>query len=106
MRAFLVRLSYYLIAFLFVFLISAFIVPIVKGILAWPHTRHWNLWNMDATVRILKGGLVLTPFASILITTYEYGKFHGWSERFSILVIMMLAAVLFIPIWYVKQLGW
>ena len=106
MKSFLVRLSYYLIVFGFSFLIVLPLVgPFGTSTAHFLRTGYWNGWEVAEALRALKGGLLIMPSASIICTTYEYGRFRGWSERFNILVVTFLGVVLFLSMWYLKKRG-
>ena len=80
-KVFLVRMSYYLLAFGFVILVIAPItVPLITNIIAWPYTKHWDTWSemLDTAIWVFSRGLIVTPFAAFVLTTYEFGMRRGW----------------------------
>ncbi|WP_428826693.1 hypothetical protein ACLIKD_00325 [Azonexus sp. IMCC34842] len=105
MKGFWARLSYYFLAFgVPLLIVLPLIGPYGTSTMHFLRTGEWNGWEVSQALRALKGGLVITPFASVIFTAYEIGKFRGWSERLNVLVVLLLGALMFVSIWWVKQL--
>ena len=69
-------------------------------------TGQWEGWQMNEALRAIWGGLVITPFAAFFLTLEEYSRHRGWSQRFFIIVIVLIAALLFAVAEYAKLHGW
>ena len=81
MKWFLVRLSYYLIAFGFVLLIGfPIVLPLVSRIFVRVYVGHWEGWSetFDTAIWIVSKSLIVTPLASFVFTFLEYGQLRGW----------------------------
>ena len=106
MKVFWWRFLYYLIGFGVPFLIVLPLIgPYGASTTHFLRTGHWNGWEYVEALRALKGGLVIAPFASVICATYEVGRLRGWNERFNVLIVILLGALIFISIWFLTQLS-
>lgn len=109
MRIFLMRLSYYFVAFGFVILIVAPIaIPPITSIIAWPYTRHWkDLHGMlNDAIWIFSRGLIITPITSLLLALNDYAKWRGWNQTPIAIISVMLIALLVAGAEYARLQGW
>lgn len=108
MKVFFMRMAYYLLVFGLSFLALSVLLPPVISAITWPYTRHWNSWHemFDTAIWILCRGLIVTPLAAFFLTLADYGKFRGWNDKRTALLVVLMGVTLVAAAEYAKLNGW
>jgi hypothetical protein len=107
-KFFLVRFLYYFFGFslLLILFLPAFSV-VFASIKNWLIIGYWSGLDFQFVWRFLKGGLIITPIASFLLTLIEYAKYRGWNQTLIGIISAVIVAFLIAGAEYIKRHpGW
>ena len=84
------------------FLGAAILASLFSSISEWTQTKQW-VWSARPFFWIVKGGIILTPFASFFYAINEYSDKHKSKNRLSITLFVINAVLLVLTVVCVRK---
>ncbi len=84
------------------FLGAAILISLFSSFSEWSQTQQW-VWNSKSFLWVVKGGIMITPFASFFYALNECADKYKWKTRLFFTLLFIAAVLFFSTIVYIRK---
>ena len=96
-------IAYYLCLYGSFFILLSIAAPLISGIIIWVFTGQLVIWDNNIFLKVIKLGILITPFASFLYAINRCEEKHGFNKKIANILLVILLILFIVTVVFVKE---